>query len=470
MNLLYNYSLFFKLLSFCIIILMSSCGKDEILTSQSYSLSFSSSSIDFDTIFTNTGSITRQLKIYNKNPGTIHIDSLFFSKNSDFFMNVNGMPGKSIHSISIREGDSVFVFIQCFLSENNVDTTVFRGDSLGVTYNKKNIFIPINVAGQDVIYLNEGIHKDVTLHPGKPYIIKDSLVINKNSILTIEAGTRLFLHKGANIIINGSLTIDGTIENPVIINSHRIEQAFQNTPGQWGSIIFNSSSRNNKISGAIIKNGVNGLLVYGNSEKQVDINIHNTYIQNMSASTLFAINGAITASNSVFSNANRYIMALQGGSYSFTHITISNQGTLGGRDFLPSVRISDFDLSSNDYIALTEVNFKNSIIVGRLQNEIQTMYHSDNLNHNLLFSSCIVRTSLFNTKPEYFSSSYEEQIDEPLFKSIHSSNFTLDSLSQAINKGNMDYALNIPTDIAGNSRKNKTQPDIGAYEYTKPKD
>lgn len=456
-----------KLFFLAVFFIFFSCTKEDFLESSDYSLHFSIESIEFDTIFTQTGSITRHFKIYNPHNGTIIIDSIFLATGakSSYILNVNGMPGKSIPNIRIQSNDSIFVFIQAFLTENNTDTLVSQADSIIVLYNNKQAIIPINAMGQDVIYLSETISENTTLTAGKPYIIKDSLVIPLGITLTLTAGTRMYLHNKANIIVEGSLHIEGDLEKPVLIKSHRIEQAFERIPGQWGSIIFRETSTSNSLVNARISNGVNGILVYGINESPVDIYIHNTIISTMSANCIFAAHASLLVTNSVFINANRYILALQGGSHSFTHVTISNEGTISGRDFLPSVTISDYMLSNNEQTLLFQVKFQNSIIVGRFSNEIELRLDSETDSPTIEFNSCIVKTNLFNQKPDFFTNSFLYTPEEPLFANIYTLDVSLDSLSQAIDKANIDFSVDIPLDIRGNSRIKNNKPDIGAYEF-----
>src|SRR5690554_4901701 len=443
-----------------------SCAKDDMITSAEKKLNYSGTEISFDTIFTQTGSITRNLKIYNHHSKGIYIESirLFHADSSEFLLNVNGVSGSTFSNIHIAANDSIYIFLQALLDENTVDTLVGTTDSLIISYNTNVDFIPITVSGQDVIYCDSVSSGSITLSSAKPYIIKDSLVINQGDTLTIEAGVRVYLHKYANLIINGTLLINGTYDKPVTFSSNRIEQAFEMLPGQWGSIIFSETSTYNSINYAIIQNGVNGLLMYGNEESQISLSLHNTIIRRMSSNSIFAQNAHIESSNCVFAQANNYIMALQGGTYSFKHITIVNTGTISGRNYVPSISLSNYNLSTENNLLLESFSCANSIIVGKMKNEIEIV----SLNEESLpvsFTNCLVKQDVSGDLADYFSESFEYDAEKNLFRNIQEDNFALDTLSQAKDTGNIQIAQDVPLDIREQSRLEDTKPDLGTYEF-----
>ncbi|MDA3883313.1 MAG: hypothetical protein PF481_08500 [Bacteroidales bacterium] len=464
----YSFKIYNHLTILTLVLLsgLGSCTKDDIITSAEKKLNFSEPEISFDTIFTQTGSITRNIKIYNPHSNDISIESirLLHADSSEFLLNVNGVSSSTFSNIHIAADDSIYIFLQALLDENTVDTLVGTTDSLIISYNTNVDFIPITVSGQDVIYCGSETSGSITLSSAKPYIIKDSLVINQGDTLTIEAGVRVYLHKYANLIINGTLLINGTHDKPVTFSSNRIEQAFEMLPGQWGSIIFSKTSTNNTINYAIIQNGVNGLLIYGTEESQVSLSLHNTIIRRMSSNVIFAQNASIESSNCVLAQANNYIMALQGGTYSFKHITIVNTGTISGRNYVPSVNISNYNLSTESSLLLESFSCANSIIVGKMKNEIEI----SSLNEESLpvsFSNCLVKQDITGDLAEYFTESFEYDATENLFRNIHEDIFTLDTLSQAQDTGNIEIATDVPLDIREQSRIEDGKPDLGAYEF-----
>src|SRR5690554_7428189 len=86
----------FTILTFLIamaIMCMISCSKNEILSLPNYSLQYSVEQIDFDTLFTETGSIACAIKLYNPHKGSLLIEAieLLQGSNSQYILNVTGV-------------------------------------------------------------------------------------------------------------------------------------------------------------------------------------------------------------------------------------------------------------------------------------------------------------------------------------------------------------------------------------------
>src|SRR5690606_34943938 len=77
-------------------------------------LAFSKDTVYLDTIFSNIGSSTYQLKVYNHSKNDIQIPKIHLKKgeNSKFRLSVDGFTGKSFENIELLAEDSLFVFIE----------------------------------------------------------------------------------------------------------------------------------------------------------------------------------------------------------------------------------------------------------------------------------------------------------------------------------------------------------------------
>ena len=114
-----NRSLYF-IVSFFILILWSSCRQDFEFTPSTGTLSFSKDTVYLDTVFSNIGSSTYTLKVYNNSDNDILIPSLKLSQGqtSKYRMNVDGMIGtgtligKEFENVELLAKDSMFVFIE----------------------------------------------------------------------------------------------------------------------------------------------------------------------------------------------------------------------------------------------------------------------------------------------------------------------------------------------------------------------
>ncbi len=447
----------------CLTVLFSSCKKDFYSTSARDTLHYSNDTVSFDTLFTQTGSITQSFTIKNDQKGIIKIDKVFLENGdaSEFIINVNGTQGPSVSNIEIASGDSIFVFIQTKLKEQEVDTILYHQEQLVVEYNSRTDKVIITAWGQDVVNLKGAILNTQTFKANKPYVIYDSLIVNEGETLTIEAGTKLYLHYNANIRIKGSLKIEGTSENPVHITSDRLEETYQLLPGQWGSIIFEATSKDNEISYTKIINGVNGLVFYGDNSHEISCKINNTQISNMSGNGVYAQNAHIDSYNCIFANCDYSVLNIQGGWFNSVHNTIYNIGSAKGRKYYPSVSISDS--CENGTIALQQASFYNSIIVGTMTNEIVFNTNGGNNSLPCIMQYCLIRDTYTQNDSAYYKNITYYNDEKNLFS--NTATFTLDTLSQAINIGNIEYANIHPTDLLNHSRIADSKPDVGALEY-----
>jgi len=112
-------SLYF-VISFFVLIFWSSCRQDFEFIPSTGQLSFSKDTVYLDTVFSNIGSSTYTLKVYNNSDDDILIPSLKLSKGqtSKYRMNVDGMLGtgtligKEFENVELLAQDSMFVFIE----------------------------------------------------------------------------------------------------------------------------------------------------------------------------------------------------------------------------------------------------------------------------------------------------------------------------------------------------------------------
>ena len=107
---------------FCIaFISISSCRKDFSTLPNFGKLEFSKDTVFLDTIFTNIGSATYNLKVYNRSSNAITIPSIQLENGStsNYRLNVDGIPGMEFNDIDILAKDSVFVFIETTINVSN---------------------------------------------------------------------------------------------------------------------------------------------------------------------------------------------------------------------------------------------------------------------------------------------------------------------------------------------------------------
>jgi hypothetical protein len=340
------------------------------------------------------------------------------------------------------------------------------------TGNVYNSSLGILVKGDDYNQANETWKKQSC-----PYYIDGIVYIGSStaSILTIEAGTQIFLHKNSNIYVLGTLIINGTKDNPVIIRGDRLEHTYDNVPGQWGRIVFINPSKNNFINYAEIKGGIIGIQVGGviESDEKPDLHIANSKIEHMNYACLFSIGGKILASNCVIADAGFYNIALLlGGNYEFYHCTSANYWNYATRKD-PSLIISN-NIVTEDAVYVSDLEkcyFGNCIVYGNNENEI-AFSNESGAGFNYFFENCLIKAS--NDFDFGDNSNYQNIWNnlDPKFVSYTDYNWHLDTLSPAENKGEITIVTNythipgITTDIEENNRTLDNLPDLGAYERT----
>ena len=74
----------------------------------------------------------------------------------------------------------------------------------------------LTASTQSVINLRaHRVESDITWSERRPYRILDSLVVAEGSTLTLSAGTRLYFHPEARLIVHGTLRAEGKNGRPV---------------------------------------------------------------------------------------------------------------------------------------------------------------------------------------------------------------------------------------------------------------
>ena len=317
--------------------------------------------------------------------------------------------------------------------------------------------------------------RDAFLVLGRNLII-DYVYVDSLSSLTIDPGVKVYLHKDALMVVDGSLQVNGTIDEPVWFGGDRLEEFYDHLPGQWGLIYLSGSSHSNRISYAEIRNGTIGILISATPESGLmpDLEIDNTIINRMSSSGIYALNASVTGSNLVVGDCGGSCLALNyGGDYSFTQSTFANYWPNGySIRRLPAVLLRDYFVTENEDGNLElypdgtfdNAEFTNSIIYGSQSMELLIESYND-LQLNYLFDYCLTR----------ISSDSISYLEDPLFTNIINNEdplldsipivYELDSLSPAIDAGLPSHAVEFPFDLNGNSRLDDDAPDLGAYEW-----
>ncbi len=451
-------------------ILLGSCVKEEYNDDSSASITFSTDSIFFDTVFTDVGSTTAYLTIHNPYDEFLKINSIGLGKgsSSQYRINVNGQSADLVRDIELGPKDSLYVLVEVTINPNSDNAPFVVQDSLVCNINGKVQDVKLMAWGQNAHYIDgryNGHIQTTTWTADKPYLIYNSMMVDSLQTLTIEKGTKIYLHKDSYIIAKGQLDIQGTYDEPVLIQGDRLEQSYQDIPGQWGNIILSDGSGTHNIKWAEIRNGVIGIQLGGLTGAATPIlNIENSKIENMNYAGLFSLASTIVAKNTLVSNCGFYGMALlAGGVYEFQHCTFANYWNYAQRTEPTVIVSNNFTTSEGQYVGdLLQADFGNCIIYGDKDNEL-LLSNETSVAFNYFFEKSLIKVD------EDFSLEDEHFVDvikniDPNFVSTYALDFQLDTLSPAKDVGKLSIGQTAVIDLNNNSHIADGLPDFGAYE------
>ena len=467
----------------CILALFA-CKKDNITTNTSDAVSFDTDTLFFDTVFTTVGSSTRKFKIYNHHNNKIKISSIKLAggTNSIFRLNVNGVPGVEFKDLEIRAKDSMWVYADVTVDPGNTNLPFVVTDSVEFTTNGNFQDVQLVAFGQNAIFHKSGngnssfyLSCDDVWENDTPHVVYGIAVIDTNCSLTIEKGTHVYFHNnGAIVALNrGSLKINGTEDEPVILEGDRLEPAYDNIAGQWQGIYLFPLSIDNEINWAIIKNsrlGIQADTINPAASSNPTLTIRNSMIYNCSNIGISGRGSWIEGSNCVFANCGDYCGAFSlGGNYTFKHCTFGNYAP-NGIDKSALVLNNWFEDNNRNIIPrdLESANFINCIVYGYQENEI-ILSKVDEAIFNYQFKNCLIKvnTSDVDTETSDFVNCVINQTPDFIDVGMHNLNLGENSSAKdlgELNEVNNDI-IHLEFDLNNNSRTDDNKPDAGAYEF-----
>jgi len=450
-------------------IVLLSCEKEEFYRSSDAQLKFSVDTVFFDTVFTSIGSATQRVTVKNPYSENILISSVALARGYDspFRLNVDGIAGILWQDIEIKAKDSLYIFVEITVDPNNSNLPLLVQDSIVFSFNNRKQDIDLFAWGQDVHLINGEILETQHWVNDKPYLVYNSMMIDTNNTLTIDPGVMVYFHKNSRMYVAGTLIAKGTYEEPIIFQGDRLEEMYDNIPGQWDGIWLMPGSKDHLLDFCHIKNAIIGIQVdtLANTAKPT-LTLSNSRIENMTAVGLYAQGSTILAYNNLISNCGQFAVRLViGGAYEFYHCTIANYWGYSTRT-TPSLLLNNYYIDVYSQIQLRPVEkalFGNCIIYGNKESEI-IIDKADGAGLSYKFDHCLFKVDdEFSTSdPLYFENIIVNQ--NPKFKDAYEGNFELDTLSIAKDKGKPEYSILFPNDINMNNRNSDAGPDLGAFE------
>ncbi|HLW62390.1 MAG TPA: right-handed parallel beta-helix repeat-containing protein [Flavobacterium sp.] len=483
---------------------LSSCRNDfEFETASGNELRFSKDTVYLDTIFTNIGSSTYTLKVYNNSSNDIKIPEIKLNKGeqSGYRLMVDGQPGKSFQNVELLSKDSMFVFVETTvdITTQTAEKEFLYTDQLVFANGSQSQSVELVSLIRDAVFLypqkdengntetllfgdseiegfwldeNDAVNEN-ELHwtAEKPYVIYGYAAVPGGKTLQIDAGAEVHFHASSGLLVadQAQLNIFGTVDNPVVIQGDRLEPAYENVTGQWDMIGLTVGSSAN-IENAIIKNANNGLWINKNDGV---VNLHNVQIYNCADFGIMGVAANILGTNIVTNNCGKAGLGVNaGGDYTFVHATFANYWSRpnhtavyldnydGSPGFALKARFENSIIYSGSNEALTlsytgnneqnfEVKFVNTLVKFFDTNNVVYGQFPYEFENNNVFENCLIARNHLTYRP-FFANYRNNQM------------MITEEAVDLIGFGTNNTTVSVPQDIVGNTR---TTIDIGAYQH-----
>ena len=511
-----------------IAISLTSCRNDFAFEPSTGGLEFSKDTVYLDTVFTNIGSSTYRLKVYNRSDKDISIPKIQLGKglNSKYRIMVDGMTGdvgaqgKIFSNVELLAKDSLFIFVEVtsdvasanptdFLYTDQIQFSNITGGPQTVelvtliqdayfifphrTQNADNTFTyeginlgtddtnqPVTIVGSTLDH-NDPINQDEYIWKNdKPYVVYGYALVPDNETLIVTSGARVHFHANSGLIIakNGTLKINGLpsatndpedLSKEVIFEGDRLEPDFSEVPGQWTAIINFSTLPNNVIEHLTLKNASVGILsnnlALTTDNSFTKFTIKDSQIYNCSNFGILGRTAQITADNLVVNNSGQAnIAATYGGTYNFTNCTFNNNWNSSKQ---AAVILNDYLETVTAYLVKpTTVTLTNCIVYGSNSTEISL--EKKGTSFTTTFTNCLFKVNDLSSA----------LIANPLYDSIrleqNGNKKNTNPKFKNIDKNQMwpteDLFAKVapaaasPFDIL-NKPRNSTNTNIGAYQF-----
>ncbi len=463
-------------------LLFVSCN-EQLTNDPSQTIVFSEDTIFFDTVFTTHGSATRRVVLRNPNPKAVMIHSVRLRDGNNFILNFDGEQNLSlIKDISLAGGDSLYLFIRADIDPTLQDAPLFIEDKILVEVGDHTGQLVLQAYGWDITILQEHtIRQNTTFSATKPYLIRGYLLIQDGVTLTLPAGCHIYLHDTAQIACYGGLISHGSLEQPVRIQSDRLDDIFEDIPylyvgGRWDGIYLVEPDTASFDYTEILSGNIGIYLIGSNKER---LTITNSRIHNHNLYGVVVQDADALIANSEISNCAGYCLYLSGGTHEIIHTTIASYFNNTRYAVQTTTRVDSIsplyinNLSKRHH---TELRLLNSIVAGAQHNCIAIatplpQYYTAELAYSYLQTDTLPSSiAHHNTYPHPYNYSTRGANRDTIFVHSYYSDrneyydFRLDSLSPARDIADSLTALRFPLDRLGNDRFADGKPDAGCYE------
>jgi hypothetical protein len=458
-----------------------SCSKDAFYNGSDKVLKFSMDTVMIDTVFTTLGSATASVKIYNTSNESVKISSIQFANAAQtaFKINVDGISGSIINDVEIGAKDSMYVFAKVTIDPKGASTSILVEEAIEINYNNVTQYVVFSALGIDAYFhYGEFITENTVWKTDKPHVvlertIKDTfypgIIIPSGVTLTMPAGSKVFFNSQAGILCGGTLKIEGTRSDSVVLRGIRLTKSYIHNAGAWLGLMYLRNSKNNTIKYAYVDESILGIYMGFQTDlnfeamtdnTRAEIFIANSFIKNAYYFTLRSMNNKIKAENSVFFTSTDNLCQLTlGGDYEFNNCTFYNSQSPKKKELLALTNFVYYEPTGTTYKAnLTKASFVNCVW-GTTFDESIYVGMKDGADSNYSFTNCLYYSKT-NFKTDRFNSCKNEAVVKFKNTAPDREDFHLTAGSPCIDAG---ISNGIPTDIEDKPRNGIY--DIGAYEF-----
>lgn len=450
-------------------LMLAGCIEDGFTTSPSDTLVFSRDTVSFDTVFTDLGTPTARLVVHNNAKKGINISSIRFADpQTRFRLNVDGVSGSEFHDVEIRPRDSIYVFIECYIPAEGGDEPRLVSDKLEFVTNGVTQDVVVEAWGQNVTRLrNVRVDGEMRLTADRPYVIFDSLTVERGALLRVDPGARLLFHDGASLVVEGRIEAVGTTDRKIQMRGDRLDNVLPDVSydimaGQWKGMRIAAESFDNRLEFVDMRSTVQGLVIDSTANvSRRKLTLVNSWLHNSQGNVLTSSYAKVDAYGCIFSEAANSVVSLTGGSHDFLQCTIANNYLFSAirGPLLHLGHVLPAHAEEND-LPLMQARFANGIIYG-----LGSDLNEEDLTGSEVYFLYVSLKSKGEDDDNFRNCLWDT---DPLFltdRAEYYFNYGLQADSPVAAAG--DPALVTPlvlTDMAGHDRLARGNPSLGALQ------
>jgi hypothetical protein len=463
---------------------ITACSDEDFSSSPALSLTFSTDTVKFDTIFSKVPTSTRTMWVYNRSGKDLRCTNvrLLNGNQTGYRVNVDGVylspaAGYQMQDVEIRNKDSLRVFVELTSPKTGKLEPQELSDKLLFTLESGNTQeLVLDAFSWDAEEVNNlVVSSDMTLESTSPLLVNGMIIVEEGATLTIPAGQTIYFSSNAGIEVNGTLRVEGTAEENVTLRGSRLDNMFDYLPydlisGQWKGIHLKASSYDNYIGYADIHSTMDGIVCDESDLSKLKLDIENSIVHNCQGYGIKAISSSVKIENCQITNTLNDCVAFFGGNGYVGNSTLAQFYPFDSKRGA-ALRFTNF--FEEKTLPLHNLNCVNSIVTGYAEDVIMGETNESETVFSYSFANCILRTP--EVKDEKSASFFTDIIWEEPEDTVYGGDknfklvdidtqhydFHLSDKSKAIGAASTTYAP--ANDRDGKPRDDK--PDMGCYEF-----